>query len=468
MNYLILIILVSFTQTLCAKSIVDSYIKENRGKFIYPKNNAGIMESEFNRKMQKNRNITKKLGAIKYEMINGNLEKAKIMLLQSKYSNDFSRVVQYRYLGMINFIQGNYKVSQEFLTHKSMYNISYNNTICLLRTLNFVILDQLPNAQVEWNRCLDATVNKSPTQHIWMKTILKLKHKNEPKITEIPLKGINIENEEGNFLRLFLKMALYLTQQDKVFSRLSFLSESAFADPEIRELIGMLYYREGKLAKAYEFVEDLESPNSENIKGNLYLAQKKYELAFGQFKLALNKKVNSQNALERILPVAWILKQWEDGLEYINKLNVDPVDKFNKIALKAAFLTQANRFTEAEKQLKIIVQGSNDAQSSEVNQLYSYNSIMLKDNSNAETYADKACKYKDGINCWIQFHFAIWENFALTSHRDEDILDSNTDIAQEFTSAYVSDPIIEDIYVSQKDIEELDNDIIRLLPNIRD
>lgn len=468
MKYLIILLTMLFAQVSYANKFQDTYIKENRGKFTYPKNPDGLLESDFNRKMIQNETISKRLGAIKYSMINGNLEKAKVMLLQSKYTDDFSRVVQYRYLGMIHFIQGNYKQSQEFLTHKSMYNISSNDKLCLLRTLNFVILEELPKAKLEWNRCLDATVNASKTQHIWMNTILKLKLNNEPKITEVPLKKINIENEQGDYLRLFLKMALYLNQQDKIFDRLSFLSEAAFADPEIRELIGMLYYRQGKLVKAYEFIEDLESPNSENIKGNLFLAQKKYELAYGQFKLALKKKVNSQNALERIIPVAWILRQWEDGLEYIEKLKVDPVDKYNKIALKAAFLTQAGKYAEAENQLKIIVQGSNDAQSSEVNQLFSYNSIMLKDNKTSEKYADKACRFQEGLNCWVQFHFAIWENFALTAHRDEKILEGSSDLSKEYTSSFTKNSIEEDLYVNQKDIEELDNDIIRLLPKIRE
>lgn len=464
----VLTLTILFSQSLFAQGFGETYIAENRGKFKYPKNEDGLLESEFKRKMQQNKAIQQRLGAIKYEMINGNLERAKVMLLQSKYAEGFSRTIQYRYLGMIHFIEGNYKLSQKYLTHKSLYNISTNDTICMLRTLNFIILNRVPEAKIEWGRCLDATVDKSPTQHVWMNTILKLKVNDEPNITEVPLKKVNIDNEEGDYLRLFLKMALYLNQQDKVFSRLSFLSEDAFKDPEIRELIGMLYYREGKLAKAYEFVEDLESPNSENIKGNLYLAQKKYELAYGQFKLALKRKVNSQNSLERIIPVAWMLKQWKDGLEFVEKLKVDPKDKYNKLALKAAMLTQAGEFSKAKTSLRKIIFGSNNAQSAEVNQLYSYNAMMLKDNNEAEVYADKSCDFKDGINCWTQFHFAIWDNFTLTSHRDDEILEGSVDLIGEMTASYESKPIIEDIYVNQKDVEEMDNDIIKLLPNIRE
>jgi hypothetical protein len=468
MKKLLLLVVILFTQLLFAESYTDSHISENRGNFKYPKNPEGVMESDFKRKMQENLSISKRLGAIKYEMINGNLEKAKVMLLRSKYAEGFSRTIQYRYLGMIHFIEGNYKLSQKFLTHKSLYNISTNDTICMLRTLNFIILNRTAEAKIEWNICLDATLDKSPTQYVWMNTILKLKLNDEPKITEVPLKRVNIENEKGDYLRLFLKMALYLNQQNKIFERLPFLAESAFKDPEIRELIGMLYYREGKLSKAYNFVEDLDSPNSENIKGNIYLAQKKFELAYGQFKLALKKKVNSQNSLERIIPVAWILKQWDDGLEFIEKLKVDPKDKYNKLTLKAALLTQAGQYKMAETALRKVIYGSNNAQSLEVNQLYTYNALMMKNNSDAEAYADKSCAFKDGINCWILYHFAIWENFTLTTHREDDILEGTADLASELTQSFQEDPIIEDIYVSQEDVEEMDNDIIKLLPNIRE
>ena len=468
MKYLILFIAALSTQVSIAESILDTYIKANRGTFKYPMNELQLREFNFNKTLMENRNIALKLGSIKYEIINGNLEKAKLLLLQSKYSDDFSRNVQYRYLSIIHFIQGNYKVSQEYLTKKGMYNIVTDDTICLLRTLNYIILDSTSKAKIEWNRCVDATINDSPTLHVWMNTILKLKLNDEPNITAVPLKNVNIENERGDYLRLFLKLALYLNQQDKIFERLSFLSVAAFEDTEIRELIGMLYYREGKLVKAFEFIEDLESPNSENIKGNLYLAQKKYQMAYGQFKLALKRKVDSQNSLERIIPVSWILKQWEDGLEYIEKLQVTQREKYTKLAIKAAFLTQAGKYSEAAKTLEQIVKGSNNAQSSEVNQLYTYNSVMFKDKDKTEIYADYSCKFKDGINCWLQYHLAIWDNFPITIQRDENIFENITDLNKVYTAAAIDEPLKESIYINQKDIEELDNDIIQLLPDIID
>jgi hypothetical protein len=453
-----------FAQTLRADIFDNSYFLDRRGQFIYPKNEMALKENEYLHILEKNKTILQKLGAIKYEIINGNLEKAKLLLLQSRYADDFSKNIQFRYLGIIHFIEGNFKQSQEFLTQKGMYNLTSDDTVCILRTLNFLIMNEVAKGQLEWKRCLDVTINQSETQHVWMNTILKLKINDEPQITSVPFKKVNIENEKGDFLRLFLKMALYLNQQDKIFDRLPFLGDVAFADPEIRELIGMLYYREGKLAKAYQFVEDLASPNSENIKGNLYLAQKKYELAYGQFKLALNKKANSQNALERIIPIAWILKQWDDGLGYLANLQADPKDQYAKMAIEAAFLTQAQKYHEASKKLETIVVGSNDAQSTEVNQLYTFNAMMLKNKDLAETYADKACKLKDGLNCWLQFQLTLWDNFALTAHRDDDVFQKEMDITEELIAEFEENPIQEKLFISQKDIEEMDNDIIRLYP----
>lgn len=466
MKYLIAIIAALFAQVTVAESFLDTHIKENRGTFKYPMNKMQLEEYNFYKLLQENKNIALKLGAIKYEIINGNLEKAKIMLLQSKYSDDFSRLVQYRYLGIIHFIQGNFKTSQEYLTKDEMYNIATDKTICLMRSLNYIILDDVSRATIEWNMCVDRTINDSPTLHAWMNAMLKLKVQDEPNITSVPLKKVNIENETGNYLRLFLKMALYLNQQDKIFDRLSYLSVSAFEDTEIRELIGMLYYREGNLARAYEFIEDLESPNSENIKGNLYLAQKKYQMAYGQFKLALNKKIDSQNALERIIPVAWILNQWDDGIDYIDKLNVSKKELYSKLTVKAAFLTQAKKYKEAQKVLGQIVKKSNNAQTTEVNQLYSYNALMLQDKAKSVIYSDYSCKFQDGINCWLQYHLALWENLPATIQRSDKIYEEITKLNKTYTASFVETPINEKVYINQKDIEEMDNEIIQLLPEV--
>jgi predicted negative regulator of RcsB-dependent stress response len=471
MKYLIsLTLLVFYTQVFALNtSVIKDALTENvqkrkRGEFVYPKNKSELDQFDYYRTLKTNQRIQSKLAAIKYQIINGNLEKAKLMLLQSNYTEDYSKVIQYRYLSIIHFIQGEYEKSLSFLTKKEMYNISISKNICLLRTLNYLILDKVVLGQAEWNKCIDSTLGKSPSSHLWISTLVKLKLNEEKNVTDIPFKNINIENEEGNFLKLYLKLALYLDKQDKILDRIQYMKNDGFTDPKIRELIGLLFYRNGKILNAYRFIEDLTSPNAENIKGNIYLSQNKYELAYAQYKLALKRKVNSQNSLERIIPVAWLLNEWEDGHDYVEKLEIDPKDIFNKLTVKAAFLTQQNKYTEAKKVLNQIVIGSRNSQSSEVNQLFSYNALMTKDLPMSLKYTDQACKNLDGVNCWLQFQLNTWEHFPLTLQRNDNVFSNESDLLDQYTSTKVENSFKEELYVNQEDIEELDNNIIRLMP----
>src|SRR5690606_9600805 len=97
-------------------------------------------------------------------------------------------------------------------------------------------------------------------------------------------------------LKVILKLAMYLNQESLVVDQIPELTVDQLQDPEVREIAGQIFFRTGSLARSYRFIEDLKSPNSENIKGNLYILRNKYELAYAQFKLSLEQKLNSQNA----------------------------------------------------------------------------------------------------------------------------------------------------------------------------
>ena len=440
----------------------NDFFLEQRGTFNYPMFESDVNGLEFYRKLNNSKKINTSLGTIKLYMINGNLEKAKLMLIADKSQDKYAQIIKFRYLGMIYFIQGEYEKSLEFLTKKEMLNLSYTKNLCLLRTMNYLVLDKSVDAAKEWSKCVDATLTQSDTEHVWMSTLVNLKLTKSSEATTIPFKSINIENETGRYLKLFLKLSLYLGQQKKILDRLKFINPDIYSDPEIRELVGMLYYREGKIVKAYQFIEDLESPNSQNIKGNIYLSQEKYELAYAQFKLALKKKINSQNSIERMIPLAWTLKQWNDGIEYISKLENKAEDKYKKLTVLAAFKAGAKKYQESANDLERIVIGSRNSQSPEVNQLYAFNSMMIKDLEKAQIYSDLSCKNEDGINCWLQFHLEIWENFTLTAKREDKIIPDENNLTERLIASISYETIDEEVFINQKDIEELDNELIQL------
>jgi tetratricopeptide (TPR) repeat protein len=131
-----------------------------------------------------------------------------------------------------------------------------------------------------------------------------------------------------------MKLALFLNREDVIIRYIANLPSSAYNSKGVRELIGFAYYRLGKTEKALEFIEDIESPNADNIRGTANLLKKKYELAFGHFKLALQKKGNSANALERGIPLAYTLGLWDEGINMLRRVVDTGLDERKKIALE--------------------------------------------------------------------------------------------------------------------------------------
>ncbi|MEX1099332.1 MAG: hypothetical protein WEB87_02830, partial [Bacteriovoracaceae bacterium] len=187
--------------------IDETFIKENRGGFQYPDTDIEQKEKSLDRQILRKRILSKQLAAIKYEIINGNFEKAKLLLTQAQASKNFTRPIQYRYLAILHFIEGDYKQSLEYLNKKEMLALAHQDNVCLLRTLNHVILDQAAQAQEEWDNCKKFIIGKSVSGNVWMDSLTRLKVAQRTDEAAEPLKGVNIENEQGDYLRLFLKLA---------------------------------------------------------------------------------------------------------------------------------------------------------------------------------------------------------------------------------------------------------------------
>tara|TARA_B100001971_G_C18268036_1_gene596523 strand:- start:97596 stop:99011 length:1416 start_codon:yes stop_codon:yes gene_type:complete len=445
----------------------QSEIYRRRGTFVFDQSEDDQKLLNLNAVSIETLRLKEFLARIKKSIINGEYKKARILLLNANYTKNFTRAIQYRYLALINFIEGDYKKSLEYLSKKELQTIQAQNKVCMLKTMNLLILENLQEAKFEWAKCLSVTAADSPTNHEWMNTIVNIKVNEDPNAIDKLFKGISIENETEPYLSLFIKLAIYLNKQDVILPRVKYLGIDAYENVKIRELIGMLYFRNGDLVKAYNLIEDLDTPNADNLKGNIYLAQKKYELAYAQFKLALENKSNSQNALERIIPIAWILKQWNQGIELTERLNIDNKTIFFQKALKAAFMTQAQRYNEAKIVLDEIVKGSRNSQSVEVNQLYTYNSVMLDNYEDSDLYSNRACNQNDGFNCWYRMYISVWKDINKLVKTDKKILENKVDYVDQYTKAYIEKPIQEREYISQKDIEELENANIDLLPEVK-
>ncbi len=262
-------------------------------------------------------------------------------------------------------------------------------------------------------------------------------------------------------LKILLKLAIYLNQESMVVNQLTELYPEQLADTEVRELAGHIFFRSGKFANAYKFIEDIKSPNAENIKGNLYLLREKYEIAYAQFKLALKEKQNSQNALERLVPIAWLLGDWKAGSAYSQQLITRSGSEANKLTIMAAFEMQTGRYEKARSHLREIRQKSRRGNTLEVSQIGSFAALMENDPDELKISASQACTLLDMVNCWVLYQAHHWDNFPLVVRRGDEI--PHKDEWSQMTLEKLPGKLTEPTYVYQQDIEELDDKMIKLV-----
>ena len=406
---------------------------------------------------------SEELKKAKYYLINGEIRLAKIHLNKLAYTQTKLRPVINRYLAILSFVEGNFEKTYTYLSTPELQNIPQYGKICVLKVLSQIVLSKTHKLEENWIRCqIENPGNFRERNLIWLETLVQLKINNYKGITSIPFKRVRIAALDIEETKVMLKLALYLNQEKLVINELTELTLDQLQDSEVRELVGQIYFRTGALAKSYRFVEDLKSPNSENIKGNLYLLRSKYELAYAQFKLALEQKVNSQNALERLLPLAWLLGDWENGTKYSEQVGASPDTKVNKLTLHAAFLMQKGDYIGANKILESIAQHSRRGTEIDVTQLASFTALMQNRPDVVRKQADMSCKQYDLINCWLQFQLEQWDSLPLTIRREDKLIEKRD--WEKLTSSIINEPLKETVFVNQIDIEEMDDKLIQLIP----
>jgi len=405
----------------------------------------------------------KELKKVKYYLIQGETRLARLHLSKMASSKGRLSPVIHRYLAMLEFIEGRYEESMRMLDSPLLQDIPHFSKICSLKVLNRIILSKTAGLDIEWERCKRENFGHTSNDNlIWMDVLVEMKVSPRPGVTKIPFKRLKLASLNNDETKILLKLAIYLNQQDLIIDEISTLTMEQMKDQEIRELAGALLFRSGSLAQAYKFIEDLKSPHSENIKGNLYVLRGKYELAYAQFKVALEGKQNSQNSLERLLPLAWILKDWDGGIIYSKRLSAIPKNQVNRLTLLGAFLMQKGSFDESQKVLDEVIENSQKGQSLDVNQLGSFVSVMRNKPELVKKHAISSCSQNDLVNCWLLFQMTQWDQFPLTIRRDENIAHKKE--WEKLGEEELNSPISETVYVNQLDIQEMDDKNILLIP----
>ncbi len=454
----IILIFFSFFLSIC----IFANDKSQRWNYKLP-SDFNTSKNSIDSTLKQNSNDIYQLQNIKFNILNGNLENAKILLNTTDVESQKLKAIVYRYQAIISFLEGKLQETERILGNKIMQFQNNFGKVCLLRSLNLYLLNKDSFADQIWAKCKIDNLARRKNGYKWFDTFATLKTKKSLKEIRKDLSNISIDNTSGDEQKMYLKLGLYLGLSEVFIPRFKFLGLDSLEDIQVRELLGLIYFRNKKFQLAYQLLEDLNTVNAEIIKGNIYLAQKKYELAYAQYKLALKAKSGSQNAFERLLPLSWILGQWQDGISYVNQLDFSAQRQNEADSLRAAFHSQLKNYQKSNQILLKVRRNTNFVENLENTQILSYNFLSLKKITQAQDFAEKSCFLNDGINCWLAFKIQQWP--LITQYLDE-----KSKIVPEKTLSFYKNLIndkepktIKDtIYIEQSDVDLLDDQIINL------
>ena len=398
------------------------------------------------------------LQTAKLHIIRGEIHRAEPDLRKIFGKDVKIAMIKKYYQAMIDFIQGDYKKSFLKLEDKRfLQNRRYHRQVCLLQLLNMMAIGAGQEKLKDYfTRCRDITARYSKNRQLFLSSLMDVHL--YPAFQRNP---INLGNhfyvlEDYNVLKTWIKTVFYLNQQDDAFKGFLIFPDDAYYSKSIRELMGFVHYRYGEFKKAYSFLEDIDSPNTKNIKGGLAIEKKNYTEAFDHFKKALETKYNSVNAYLRLISLSWYLKKWEEGLYYTELLISKLIDPKELEALKTAFLIKLDRPFALRQSLNRLQSLHKEDLPFDIEIMNTYGHILVGNKKAALQSSDILCEKLDGLSCLIHSYLNIWPDIGKTLNRDDKVYDDPHLTFDMLKVKQEKMPLKEIVYIDQKDIDELD------------
>lgn len=402
----------------------------------------------------------------KQYIISGKTDLARFFLNRVGEDSTQLRLIRDRYRAVIALIEDDMVGAIRTLSHKDFDQIHLYPHICLMKVLALMAQPASRELQIELGRCREATESYTTNDHFWLDSLEKLKFQRERELRGTYLSDVNYLLSSNEIVRIWLKIGLYFNQEDLIMRHLSTMPQSIYNSPRARELLGMLYYRLGDYKMALEFTEGIESPTVENIRGNIELSERRHELAFGHFKLALGLKENSLNAIERALPLAWKLEQWADAHELLNKLIRPELDPRLIHSLRTAILIKEQDYEYAQEYLTYLSRSYNHNFPLEIELMQMYVALRLGNSKLITSSSERACSRFDGIACWMAQSNMIWSNIGRTLDRTDTIYSNQRWNLGQLKRKMEYEPLDEVPILDQRDIIELDGEGLGIIPGV--
>lgn len=406
---------------------------------------------------QQKRIFFKQMAKVKYYIVNGDVDRATLELSKTIHQNSNLQFVANRYRAMIAFIKEDFETSYKILGHPFYKN---NKTamkeICVLQSFNMLALKKYKDLMSYFGMCKILQKNHLTNNFFWGFDTISLVLQ-EDRVMSGDFMQVKPEAFYNNdFLRSWLKEGLYYNQEKEIIKYVAKIPKKAYKVKEIRELLALTFYRTGNLEMSKQFIEDIHSPNAESIRGNIYMKENKPELAFGHFKLALKYKKNSLNAIERLIPLAWQLKQYDEAIDIINSYHAKKIEPIKKETLLVSHLLHLEEYDNAEAKLVELDKLHTHRMPHILNLMAMYTKLMKQKKVEMQKYANITCQEYDGLSCWLLMQSQIWTNITAFINDKKSIAPNARYELDQLQVASTVEPLRENKVIHQEEIEELD------------
>lgn len=392
----------------------------------------------------------------KIGLITGNWEMADHNLSKITGKGSSKKIAD-RYLALLRFIQGKYQASVDIIEPNILNSSTFLKENCLIYQMSLLALFDRARLPLVWQTCRRELTKDPAHDYLFMDALYGV-------VTNDEFFGGNgflrssapfMQSEEQ--IKVWLKMGLILGKEELMEPELTELGQHSYFKDKIRELVAITLFRLGKQEEALKFIEDVQTPNAENLRAIVLLKDKQWELAYAHFQGALKIKENSLQAMNRALPLAWLLHQDQSGYDLSKRIPSMNDDRQSKELIEAVFLNRLGRIEESSTKLTKIIETKGHRSNSMVRSLELLNEMLLGKKGMAKRLARENCQQADALSCWLLLHLIQWENFPRVLQRPNSNLEMGDWVSlDELLDNKSKGKIREQALIEQSRLDEMD------------
>ncbi len=412
----------------------------------------------------------KSIQAAKYYILNGNLYKA-YRQLRDLQTPDLDQVGEKnRFLFYLLFMKGDYKKALELAKDPSLKTDLHFPTVCLLQIIMMAHLEKFKEKKDflkdELSRCKMLTLNESQTGFFWPEKTFSfiMNRENESAINNekyfAALTGEILENVD-EFLHQF-KLLLFFHHHDFALKMLKHIPEEFYTHENVVEMIAYTYYLNNKDNLALNALSSLHSFNSNALKMIIYAKDKNYEEAYFYWEKTRKARRQSLVNIEYGVPLTILNNDYENGVSIASEIKESEVDLIERLSLILYSATsQENKVNKVdnlttELTKKIEFRGVTPFPLN-LNLSMLLHNMVGNGEDKIKKYSRSLCNQGEIFSCWI-YQMSLEKHFSdnFFQNQEKVIFDNKSFSLVSLMNNIEENKLDENIYIYQRDIEELD------------